>query len=491
MISAQIKRAGLFIAIFLGTLLFIDQTVVLAQDTPNIDWSYPSKIPQYHKNSRAPVLVADNTGLIHGLTVDTGDGLVIVHRTWSKDVGWTIPVDVVLPPRAGTAEILGAQVDNNDILHLIVFYGIAQDANIYHTSVPIALASSGAEWAPLRLVVNDAGPIPHGFFVADGDGKLTIVYEGYEAGLGLYEAYSEDSGETWSNAEVVYLAPGDLFLPAAVDLHIDDAGDLHAVWSIWNAERGVGEQILYSQKSIETDSWSRPRVIAERNEGEYESDWASVTTINDRIIILYQDGSPTSKFMRFSPNDGRYWSEPQKIWPHIGEYENAVFLKDGDGGLHAILGNRLGDCCHGMWYSRYEENKWSNLQPLIQGPKTLDFDPSAPTAVISRGNLLLASWWMDSADRNGAWYSFGYLPDSAELPTLELTLPEEENVGDETSTENLLDPSLEETNNYIPEDQLTEETGFSPAVPLTVGIITSLIGLLIGFGIWFTLFKLR
>ena len=291
---------------------------------------------------------------------------------------------------------------------------------------------------------------------------------------------------------IIYLAPGDSFLPAAVDLHLDASGDLHAVWSIWNAQLGVGEQILYSQKSIENDTWSRPLVIAERDEGEYESDWATVTTVDDRIIVLYQDDGPATKYMRYSPNDGRYWSEPQQVWPHIGEYENAVFLKDASGGLHAILGNRLGDCCHGMWYSKYEDNQWSNLQPLIQGPKTLDFDPSAPTAVISRGNLLMASWWMDSADRNGAWYSYGYLPDLEQLPEQVLKLPEEEIVEIESSTENLLDLSLEETNNNrIPEDQMTDEEDISPAVPLTVGIITSLIGLLIGFGIWFTLFKSR
>ena len=104
----------------------------------------------------------------------------------------------------------------------------------------------------------------------------------------------------------------------------------------------------------------------------------------------------------------------------------------------------------------------------------------------------MASWWMDSADRNGAWYSYGYLPDLEQLPEQVLKLPEEEIVEIESSTENLLDLSLEETNNNrIPEDQMTDEEDISPAVPLTVGIITSLIGLLIGFGIWFTLFKSR
>ncbi|MEM8862840.1 MAG: sialidase family protein, partial [Chloroflexota bacterium] len=486
--ALRIRTVWLMVALII-CVLFV-ATAAFAQDSPNVDWSYPAKIPQYHKDSRAPTLVADRSGKIHGLTIDTGDGKVLAYRTWTEDVGWTIPVDVVLPPAGGSAVILGAEVDNNDRLHVIAFYGVLGDSGIYHTSVPVALAASGNEWEPMTLVVSEAGPTPQGFFTTNGDGLLNVIFQGEEAGLGIYEAYSEDNGVTWSNAQVVYLAPGDLFQPSAVDMHLGLDGDLHAVWSLWNAEQGVGEQIIYSQKSLETNTWSRPVVIAERDESDYESDWAAVTTIDDRILVLYQDDNPATKYMRFSPNDGSYWSEPQRIWPHIGEYENAVLLKDNQGGLHAILGNRSGDCCHGMWYSKYEDQQWTNLQSLIQGPKTVDFDPSAPSAVISQGNLLMASWWMDSSDRNGAWYSYGYLENLVASPLQELNVPSDEVIADENSTENLLDPSTEETNNnQIPEEQITQEQVSSPATPMTIGIIFSLIGLLIGFAIWFTFSK--
>lgn len=476
-------------------LLLIGANPLFAQDTPNVDWSYPVKIPQYHKDSRAPLLVADQTGQIHALTIDTGGGNAIAYRTWTEDAGWTIPVDVVLPPVGGSAVILGAQIDNNSQLHVVAFYGVIGGSGIYHTSVPVSLAYSGNAWEPMKLVVSDAGPTPQGFFVSNGDGVLNIIYQGEEAGLGMYEVYSKDNGVSWSSSQVVYLAPGELFQPSAVDMHIGVDGDLHAVWSLWNIQEGVGEQIVYSQKSLTTNVWSRPVVLAERDEFDYESDWAAVTTMNDRIMLLYQDGNPATKYMRISTNDGEYWSEPQRIWEHVGEYENAVLLKDGQGGLHAILGNRLGDCCHGMWYSQYQDQQWSNLQPLIQGPKTIDFDPSAPSAVISQGNLLMASWWMDSSDRNGAWYSYGYLPGIDQLPVQELQPVDvvgEGVEGNETSTENLLDPSSEDpNNNYILESQMTDQVDYSPGLPLSTGIITSLIGLLIGFGIWFTLFKLR
>ena len=125
------ERIKATILVLVGLLCCIALNSVSAQDTPNVDWSYPAQIPQYHKDSRAPVLVADNTGLIHGLTVDTGDGQIIAHRTWSKDVGWTIPVDILLPPRGGTVEILGAQIDNNDVLHLVAFYGRSSWGNFW------------------------------------------------------------------------------------------------------------------------------------------------------------------------------------------------------------------------------------------------------------------------------------------------------------------------------------------------------------------------
>ena len=112
-----------------------------------------------------------------------------------------------------------------------------------------------------------------------------------------------------------------------------------------------------------------------------------------------------------SKNNGETWTPPERPWPHIGEYENAVFLKDGKGRLHTILGNRDGDCCHGMWHAMYVDGEWQELVSIIEGPKTIDFDPSAPDAVMSQGNLIMATWWMDSKDRNGAWYSYATIDD--------------------------------------------------------------------------------
>lgn len=468
-----------------GFFLFGQADQISAQEAETLDWSYPAQIPQYHKEGRPPVLVADKNNQIHGFTVDTNPdgGSAIVYRRWTEKVGWEIPVDIILPPRAGTAKILGVEIDQDDYLHIVAFYGDIFGAGLYHMTAPLANAKVGLAWSEPALIADSSGPLAEGMLVGDGKETLHVVYQGGRVGLGLYEVTSVDGGLTWSEPSTIYLSSTENALPSAVDVFLDDDGMMHAVWSIWNATLGVGDELFYSQKARGSSSWTIPTLIANRTGREYESDWGAITASGDELLILYQDSFPAAKFMRRSTDGGLTWTNPERPWPHIGEYENAVFMKDSIGRLHTILGNRDGDCCHGMWHSVYLDGNWEPLEPLIFGPKTIDFDPSAPDAVISQGNLIMATWWMDSPDRNGAWYSYAKINDVEPIAAQPIQPPKPVAGEDDVAVEELFEDETREVVT-LPDDWKIEEASAPVSSAMLLGIATAIFAILISLLVW-------
>jgi hypothetical protein len=218
----------------------------------------------------------------------------------------------------------------------------------------------------------------------------------------------------------VFLVNDGDFIPNGTRLALDQQGRLHAVWSIVNTA-GIDQAIYYSRLEADYSQWSDPTLLAKRDEGDYKAAWPVIIYYNGELIVIYQDSFPATRWMRRSKDGGQTWSVPVKPWKHEGEYEHVVLIVDSNNILHIILGNRNGDCCHGMWHGVWLGEHWSELEPIVMGPKTSTFDPSAPRAVISQGNVLLATWWTDTGGgpRNGAWYSYTLL-DAPEIPAIPL-----------------------------------------------------------------------
>ena len=149
------------------------------------------------------------------------------------------------------------------------------------------------------------------------------------------------------------------------------------------------------------------------------------------------------------------------------------------GGLHMILGNRIGSPeIHGMWHSRWINGSWSNPEPVITGPKTPEFDPSAPKAVFLQGNILFATWWNDTdyEHRNGAWFSyktfnFPALP-LAPLPTPTASPPPATPTSEVRPTDAIAGTSTPRPDwAEQAEDPDGSSGSSSPSIPLVLGAI--------------------
>ncbi len=184
---------------------------------------------------------------------------------------------------------------------------------------------------------------------------------------------------------------------------------------------GIDQAIYYARLESNNKQWSDPNILAKRYEGDYKTAWPAIIEYKDELFVIYMDSEPPTRWMRRSNDGGHTWSVPKKPWQLTGEYGHAALLIDSNNVLHIVLGNRNGDCCHGMWHGIWSGDSWSELEPIVMGFKTNTFDPTAPSSVISQGNVLLVTWYTDTGGgpRNGAWYSYTHL-DAPDIPPVPL-----------------------------------------------------------------------
>ncbi len=411
-------------ALVLMGLFFTDNVILLAQSPGG--WTVPERIPHYDDESRPPELVADSTGVIHVFNDQPVDDFsdAIFHRTWQPDTGWSEARDIILPLQSNRPRLQSVLLDEAGYIHLIFFDGDDQSASLYYSRAHASEANLAPAWLPPVLMAENAGPLASAALVGDSQ-NLYVLYTGRGDSVGLYFTHSVDGGQTWAAPSMFFPTFDDL-QPFGTRLALDPQGNLHVVWSIVDSF-GLDPELYYARLDTESMTWSLPFMLAKRDEGDYKSAWPTIIAWQGELMVVYMDGPlPPTRYMRRSLDWGQTWSEPVRLFPHVGEYEHAVLLTDGDDNLHIVLGNRRDTQSHGMWHGVWLGDRWSELEPLVFGPKTPTFDPSAPRAAITQGNVLLAAWWSDTGGgpRNGAWYSYGRV-NASTLPvqTLPTAIP--------------------------------------------------------------------
>lgn len=472
------RLLALVLLAIIGTLILSPAAPLVAQ----YRWSPLQPIPDYDDRSPAPYLVADQNRTVHAFNTQRFDDqeVAVFYRQWTPDLGWTNPVDILLPETNVNRSLQGVFLDRAGMIHLIYFAGYHIGGNqligtINYSRAPAVNAGQAPAWSMPKPVGMDAGPLTYATATLAGDnsGNLFIVYSGQKEGIGLYEVHSTDGGNTWSEPAIVSLVYEEERLPVFIGLDVDQQGRLHTVWSIVDSLTGIGFEIYYARLEADHAQWSDPIPLATKDEGDYSTNWPSIKVYQDELVVIYMDGPPT-RWMRRSRDGGQTWTVPVRPFPHEGEYVGAPLLIDSNGVLHMILGNRIGTpATHGMWHSVWLGERWSQLEAIASGPVTLEFDPTAPQAVISQGNILLATWENDIPQLNGAWYSYTVL-DAPELPVAPLATPSATPTPPATALPTTLPPTLTFTPKPVLPDQsddLAPATRMnSPAAPVILGV---------------------
>jgi hypothetical protein len=390
-------------------------------------WSVPERIPQYNNRLSAPYLVADRSGTVHAFDIELSgtQEYAIFYRSWTPEEGWSAPIDVLLPQFLGLAPSLRAVIlDGQNMLHMVYVSGDVQAGQVFYTNASLPDAGRAQAWASPIAIDNDTVRDGRAAVAVDGRGRLVLVYGGKRFGAGLYAVVSEDSGATWSDPSVLARPAQDGQAPGAVWLEVDGQGRVHVVWSVVNIQ-GLAEEIGYGRLDTTDLHFDQSATLARRSSDLDLMGWPSIISRGAELIAVYQNGFPPTRWMRRSEDGGKTWTEAAQPFPHIGGYETAYLLKDSAGNIHMVTGNRqAAPEIHGMWHSRMIGNQWLPLEPIISGPMTTTFDPCCVRAVISQGNVLLATWPQNVRQESltGAWYSYIYLNAPA-FPTAQPQLP--------------------------------------------------------------------
>lgn len=468
------------------TLFFSTATAALA--FPSVQqaahWSEPMRIPEYHNPLSPPKMVADREGTVHAFELGGrgGSEFAIYHREWTLDAGWSRPIDILLPPFLGVAPSLQDVLltDRDDML-LIFYAGDQEGGDLYLSSANVASANTSVAWSQPIALNAEASAVATGRLFQTKDGRIHLVYGGQRFGVGLYELVSIDGGVNWSPPRMIWRSNSEEVWPDSIWFAEDDSAHLHVVWDTVTS-RGQVPEIRYARQDQSTGAWSHVSALAVR---ETEEELLASPTIifhDGKLLTVYQDGFPPTRWMRISNDYGESWRPPARLFPHVGGYGDAVMLEDSLGRLHMVLGNRFpAPETYGMWYSRMVDNQWSPLTPIISGPGSDSFGPCCPSAVVVDGNILLATWAHNVSQEflTGAWFSYAVLPDAPHIvgspyPTVTPTTTQA------VLTVETGEPAMTTTPTPVPggvpaDNPTSLPGGENPAVAVLVGLVPVLL----------------
>jgi len=484
------NRHSIWLALFTIGLFVLSANVSKVSAQIQNQWQPDDRIPGYLDSTFTPYMVADQNQTVHVFasqviseeTFQRG----IVYRQWSVSGGWTKTTDILLSP-SGDAVIQGAFLDKKGFIHVIFWGGSAESAHIFYSKAPVQNADSGFSWTKPVIIGNRSVETTSAAITGDGEGNLVVIYNGESMGIGVYGIHSTDSGETWSRSAPIYLTYDSTLLPFSLRLAMGREGRVHAAWSVVTI-LGEDQSLHYANFDIAEQAWSVPLTLLEKPDerGFFGPSYPSMVDTGNEVVIMYNGGNPFDglpvpagrpvQMVSVSKDNGDTWEVPVvPFYRHNGRSGEHMIVTDSNHVVHAIFIQRIeyvddnkNVVIGGIWHSTYKDGVWSNPERFIPSVQSSNI-----RAIVSQGNVLLATWIEDQGvGQSGVWYSYMMLdaPESASVPYP--TLPTSENAAVPTSIDFPLIPSPASTS--VPA-LLESDDSSNPALPLILGILPVLI----------------
>ena len=485
----NVWRKPLFVRAFLllafMVVIIIVAAPLLAQE--EYQWSTQRRIPGYAADSRTPILFADQNQTVHAFASTwIEDDKVIVYSQWTKNTGWTSPLDIILPQFKRHARVKDAFLDQNGLVHLVFFSGDEEQAGIFYSNAPLSDAGRAPAWSTPKLIGENAEAFPEvASLVGDSEGRIFVLFSATRPSPGLYATHTLDGGDNWSEPIPMFLTYRNGHKPNALKMVVDDENNLFAVWDEVD-DAGNSRGVYFARFNAGDADWSEPVQLSA--ETVSTPDAPTIIKYNDELFVIFHnmDGSQT-RYMVRSSDGGKSWSEKTRLFPHVGSNGEASLVVDNNNVLHMLFGNRVtlnnGATIYGMWHSTWEGEGWSTPQAIVSGPRVADlergngFDPSFANALVSQGNLILVTWVSDpAAGQNGVWYSHTTV-DAPELavktgPILEQTTAAVTSDMEQSSI--TADPTTPVLRVVSPQAEPVS-TDASPMAPLVIGLVPVLL----------------
>lgn len=485
------------------------------QAQPTRQWNADQKVPGYLDDTFTPYLLADQNQTVHAFASqwidDGGRRQAIVYRKWSLAGGWTRPVDVLLAP-TGNAVFLGAFLDAAGLMHVIFANGEGRNAAMYYASAPAQAADSVFAWSAPEAIATGISGVNSAALSGDGRGNLVAIYSGNIDGSGIYVVNSADGGQTWSEAQPVYLTQDTELTPYSLRLFSNPDGQIRAAWNVVT-NLGVDDLLYFASYDVSQGEWTRPVELDKRIDlPDYFGPSFPMIVDNGReIVVFYNGGNPFTGLpvlagrpvqrTTMSTNGGQTWSDPVVPFPfHVGRSGEHAMSLDGASNPHVLFVQRIENevdgvytIIGGIWHSVFQNGSWSNPDRFVT-----TYSPHDVRSVVVQGNVLLAVWREDPGEgKHGIWYSYSILDVPAlpvvPLPTVNVTAVQPEiALGLPTATLPNVTGTGQGTAIPTPTFGLTDQQrdvlngNSNPAFPFIAGVIpaaAALIVVLILYGI--------
>jgi hypothetical protein len=372
---------------------------------PPSPWSESLALSQGEGLPGLPAIAIDAEGRGHVLWSEvTAKGLPGNGLYYAGDSGtrWTQPVEVLRSPDGKTEQ--PAVVAAGDQLHVVWSGG--QSGEILYSRAYVRDAYAPDGWSepqplPAPLEVASAPAI-----VADLVGTLHVVYAvPLNERRGIYYTRSDDGGETWSEAQVVFNAAAVGW--AMVDcpsLAVDEWGRPHVVWVRASLPGGgPPEGIYYAHLQgggVNQDTegmWSGPVEIAD---GAY--DWPRVVaTLTGQVHLLWGEANGSFGWThQWSDDGGAGWTPPERVGQFAGVHGPVGLVGDGAGTLHLV---GMGEDDAGetaLLYTTWAGERWDDLETHRLSYDTRG-EPGAAIALVSTLGRLHVTFREEREDEEG------------------------------------------------------------------------------------------
>jgi hypothetical protein len=186
-------------------------------------------------------------------------------------------------------------------------------------------------------------------------------------GRGVYFSASLDQGDSWSAPVQIFDADAAGWAQVVqTRLAVDTAGRLHVAWVqgvLPPDDAALG--VFYAWSDDDGQTWSGPRLIAEGNTG-YPT---LVAGSDGQVHLLWVSNADSNAQLWHTrlPAGSEDWSEPDLV-PSVRDLAPRVgVVSDGEGGLHLVGVERTTSNSTVLFYLRWDGSSWVGRETIPLG----------------------------------------------------------------------------------------------------------------------------